>query len=204
MERYRAEYWPKSRRLRRYRIHMAPVERGYGEIDPKEHVLRIDISAHATDDQVCATVLHEMIHAAVGIGHGVLLGGNGTLAEAARANRGWIPRDGRAEWHLCVIPKRFRRCRALFRPVYLRQQREFRDLKGDILTPHAMATEIEDAAAEQDLKWREVWGRMVWRYGFVDMDGRLLPSAECYRAACRRGYRRGRRFLLGTQRAAAR
>lgn len=103
-----------------------------------------------------------------------------------------------------MIPKRFRHCRALFRPVYLRQQREFRDLEGEIVSPHAMATECEDAAAEQDLKWRDVWGEMVRRHGFVDMDGRLLPFAQPYRDACQRAYRRGRRTFLETQRAAAR
>jgi hypothetical protein len=66
-----------------------------------------------------------------------------------------------------------------------------------------MASECEDAAALQDLKWRDVWGHLVRRCGFVDMDGRLLPFARRYRAACQRGYRRGRRYFLAEQRTVA-
>jgi hypothetical protein len=203
MERYRRRYWPKSRRLPAYRIHVATVERGYGEIDPKEQVLRIDISAHTTDRQVRATVLHEMIHAAVGVGHGVQFWADmERLLKMHAPIEVGFPEMGEQSPHLCVIPKRFRRCRALFRRVYVRQQRGLPE-PDHTVTPEEMASECEDTAAEQDLKWREVWGEVARRYGFVDMDGRILKSAERYRKACQKAYKRGRLTFLETRRAAA-
>ena len=204
MERYRRKYWPESRRLRRYRILVARLDGYWGQIEPEERVLRIDISKHPSDRRVRATVLHEMIHAAVGVGHGVRFWAELERLLKLRAPiRVGFPEMGEQSRHLCVIPKRFRRCRALFRPVYLRQQREIQRLPSYTMTPEAMASECEDAALN-GLTWRDVWRQQARLYGFVDMDGKLLPFAERYRVACRRGYRRGRQDFLDTERAAVR
>jgi hypothetical protein len=77
-----------------------------------------------------------------------------------------FPEMGERGRHLCVIPNRFRRCRALFRPVYEGWQRQLQSFgPGHTVTPDEMASECKDAASEQDLKWRDVGGEMVRRMG---------------------------------------
>jgi hypothetical protein len=88
-----------------------------------------------------------------------------------------------------IIPRRFRRCRALFRPVFARQQRELDRLLRRpatsptlMLTPAVIEQECEDVAV-QGAEWRAVWLHQSRLHGFVDLDNRLLPWAKRYRQA---------------------
>jgi hypothetical protein len=112
-----------------------------------------------------------------------------------------FPELGERGEHLSIIPSRFRRCRRLFRPIYERQQRAFKRVKLPYmtLTPKDIETECEDAAVAGTV-WRAVWPFQARTYGFVDLDGRVLPWAKSYEIAARRGYVRGRRFFLGDER----
>ena len=72
-ERYRLLYWPRSRRLRSFRVRDAALGKLLGLCDYVAHVLTVDVGQHPSDQAVRATLLHEMIHAVVGHrkGHGV-------------------------------------------------------------------------------------------------------------------------------------
>ena len=65
-ERYRQRYWPTSRQLKAYRMQASSLSEAYGQCDSEARVLLIDVARHPSDREVGATVLHEMIHAAVG------------------------------------------------------------------------------------------------------------------------------------------
>jgi hypothetical protein len=63
------------------------------------------------------------------------------------------------------------------------------------LTPKDIETEWEEGAVAGTV-WRALWLLQARTYGFIDLDGRVLPWAKPYQVAARRGYVRGRRFLL--------
>ena len=70
-ERYRSMYWPRSRRLRSFRIENSELERCLGYCYLSDRLIRVDVKQHGSDRGVRATVLHEMVHAVVGRpGHG--------------------------------------------------------------------------------------------------------------------------------------
>ena len=203
--RCRLRYWPASRRLCLYRVEVASLQWEWGKCDFEGRVLSLDASRHSSDREVRATLLHEMVHAVVGRpGHGAPFW---TQLEYLLARRAPItlsfPELGEWGKHLCVIPVRFRRCRRLFAPIYRRWQREIeRKFKGrsKSLMPVDLETECEDAAIAGS-RWLDVWTYQARGFGFVDLDGRLLPWARNSRDACRRGYLRGRRFFLQDERA---
>lgn len=211
-DRYRRQYWPTSRRLKTFRVQASSLEEhvmGRCELDTR--VLLIDLSRHRSDRKLRATVLHEMVHAVVGRGghHAPFW----TQLEYLLARRAPItvgfPELGERGSHLHVIPARFRRCRRLFRPVHEREQRKLeRTIKalGGIemtLTPEMVAQECEDAAIE-GATWRAVWPYYARTWGWIDLDGRVSPTATPYRVAARRGYLKGRRFYLDEERLRAR
>ncbi len=203
---YRLRYWPASRRLRSYRVEMRSLDKAFGECDFKRHMLFIDVSRHRSDLDIRSTLLHEMVHAVVGVGrpgHGAPFW---THLESLLARRAPItvgfPELGESGRHLCMIPARFRRCRRMLAPVYRRSQRELKRESNRLNLPEEKVDferECEDAANE-GLSWREVWTNQAILYGLVDMDGRLLAKAKPYRDECRRGYRRGRRLYLSSNR----
>ena len=125
-ERYRVRYWPRSRRLRHYTIAATSLKEAYGECDYAARVLWIDVAIHRSDREVRATVLHEMAHAVVGRGgHRARFWAQLEYLLSRRAPVTIaFPELGEQSGHLGVIPRRFRRCRRLFRPVYERWQRE--------------------------------------------------------------------------------
>lgn len=208
-ERYRASYWPTSRRLKAYRIEAASLPNGwYGLCVFERHTLQVDLSKHPSDREIRATVLHEMAHAVIG-----LPGGHGApfwmQLEYLLSHRAPItvrfPELGERGSLLSIIPARFRRCRRLFRPVYERDQRAQRRLRLRLVrvTPKMIETECEDGALEGTM-WRVIWPLQSSTYGFVDLDGRVLPWARRYQVAARRGYVRGRRTFLEAERNRAR
>ena len=166
-------------------------------------MLHIDVSHHASERELRSTVLHEMIHAVVGRGgHHAPFWTHleHSLSQGAPIAVG-CPELGERGSHLGIIPRRFRRCRRLFRPIYERQQREINRMRLQpfALTPKVIETECEDAAIAGTV-WRALWQAQAGIYGFVDLDGRLRPWAKRFRAAARRGYARGRRFFLDDER----
>ena len=133
-ERYRMRYWPTSRRLRAFCVKVSQLERAYGQCDYDTKTLLIDVDAHRSDRELRATVLHEMIHAVLGAG------GHHSpfwtqleylLSERAPVTVGF-PELGERGTHLSLVPRRFRRCRRLFRPAYERQQREMEKLARNL------------------------------------------------------------------------
>ena len=70
-------------------------------------------------------------------------------------------------------------------------------------TPEMVAQECEDAAIE-GATWKAVWLHHARTWGWVDLDGCVLASAQPYRLAARRGYLKGRRFFLDEPRLRAR
>ncbi len=201
---YRLRYWPASRRLRSYRVEVRSLDKAVGECDFKGHMLFIDVLSHRSGLEIRATLLHEMVHAVVGRpGHGTPFW---TQLESLLARRAPItvgfPELGESGRHLSMIPTRFRRCRRMFAPVYHRSQRDLtRKIKRLNLLEEKVDFEREcEDAANEGLSWREVWTNQAILYGLVDMDGRLLAKAKPYRDECRRGYRRGRRLYLSSNR----
>src|SRR5262249_55425976 len=169
---------------------------GWCEYDAR--VLTVDVSEQS-DRDVRSTLLHEMIHAVVGrIGHDARFWAQleYLLAERAPITIGF-PELGESGSLLSVIPRRFRRCHRLFRPVEARYQRrleaQFRDVEGFTLTCDLMEQECRDAALE-GVAWKVLWRYQGRQYGFIDMDGRVLSWGQKYYQAARRGYVRGRRF----------
>jgi hypothetical protein len=65
-DRYRTAYFPRSRRLRRFSIECRRLQREFGLCDYGTRALFIDVERHRSDKELRGTVLHEMIHAAVG------------------------------------------------------------------------------------------------------------------------------------------
>jgi hypothetical protein len=133
-----------SRRLRTFRIAIQALEgQTYGRCEYSTRTLVVDPSHHPSDRELRATVLHEMIHAVVGRGghHApfwtelerlLALKARVTVGFPELAERGSAPH---------IIPRRFRRCRALFRPVFARQQRELdRLLRRPATSPTLMLT----------------------------------------------------------------
>lgn len=205
--RYRRKYWPTSRRLRRYSIRVAALDHYCGQCEYDTRTLLIDPAAHPSDRELRATVLHEMIHAVVGMGghHAPFWTQLEYLLARGAPVTVSFPELGERGSHLCIIPARFRRCRRLFRPAYERRQRALARIPVEAvgaLTPADLEQEAEDAAAGGG-PWRGLWAYMARTYGFVDLDGRTLPFAQKYRAALRRGYQRGRRFYLQNERTRA-
>lgn len=207
-DRYRVRYWPRSRRLRRYRIESALLRGPYGRCSFEERVLLIDLCRHPSEREIRSTVLHEMAHAVVGRGgHRAAFW---TELESLLRQRAPItvgfPELGEAGKHLCVVPNRFRRCRKFFAPVYRRQQRELErqisqaGMPSYDYTTGDMETECFDAAFLNGATWRDMWPRLAATWGFVDLDGCLLPWARKWRDAARRGYVRGRRSYLEEKR----
>jgi hypothetical protein len=197
--RYRLRYWPRSRRLLAYRVEVKALGDVWGRCDFKERVLLIDCLAHPDDRSIRATLLHEMAHAAVGRpGHGAPFW---TQLETLLAQRApmtvGFPELGEQGRHLYVIPARFKRCRRLLAPAYRRYQREIERRAASLPVERLdLETECHDAAAVEGLTWRHIWTYQARTWGFVDLDGRLLPWARQHHAAARRGYVRGRRLFL--------
>jgi hypothetical protein len=162
-------------------------------------MLHVDVSHHLSAGELRATVLHEMIHAVVGRGghHAPFWSQLEYLLSRRAPITVSFPELGERGSHLGIIPPRFRRCRGLFRPIYERQQRALKRMGLDAVTlrPTVIETECEDAAVA-GVVWRAMWPQQARIYGFVDLDGRVLPWAKPYQAAARRGYVRGRRFFL--------
>ena len=65
-DRYRLRYWPRSRRLRRFRIESTALKGPLGQCRLDDNVIAVDVRTHRHDREVRATVLHEMIHAVIG------------------------------------------------------------------------------------------------------------------------------------------
>ena len=65
-EEYRARYWSDEPVLRSYRIEPGTFDRAQRGWDPDARVIRIDLADHASDRELCATVLHEMAHVVAG------------------------------------------------------------------------------------------------------------------------------------------
>ena len=204
-ERYRSRYWPRSGRLLKFTIINSKLDGPWGLCDYDRLTLFVDIACHPADREVRETVLHEMIHAAVGKGgHGAAFW---TQLEYLLSEKAPIrvdfPELGEQGPHLCVIPRRFRRCRRLFEPIYRRQQRKFdketAGIKEFTYTTGQLEIEVYDAAVEGIL-WRVIWTHHARIWGWIDLDGRLLPWARNWHTAARKGYLRGRRFLLENER----
>jgi hypothetical protein len=198
-ERYRRRYWPSSRRLRRYRVQAGTLGDAFGECKFQDHLIVIDVAAHPSDRELRATMLHEMAHAVAGKpGHTspfwtqleYLLSRHAPITVS-------FPELGEQGGHLHIIPKRFRRCRRLFARVYRRRLQAFEREIAHLPTYQLdIAREFEDAASTENVAWRVLWQYYARRFGFVDLDGRLLPFARSYRDAARQGWVRGRRFYL--------
>lgn len=158
LARYRSRFWPRSRRLLRYTIRNTSLEPGYcGQIDYDADELLIDAVKCGTDRHVRSTVLHEMIHAVVGqVGHGARLWEQleYLLSKKAPITVG-IPELGEHGGQLCVIPKRFRRARKLFRSAFERAEKA-KDREGiaeQRMTLSDFEHEFEDVAAH-GADWR--------------------------------------------------
>ena len=177
-EQYRAEYWPRSRRLATYRVVTQDEDGAFGWIDYDQKILVVNVNAHKSDRDVRATLLHEMVHCVVG------RGGHGTpfwaqleylLKAGAPITVGFPELGEMGDW-IDIIPRRFVRCRRLFRPAYKARQKEiakmFARLSTTTITPADMATECYDMALD-GLKWRAIWAHQCRTWGFEDMDGRL-------------------------------
>jgi len=183
-------------------------------------VLTIDVAAHTSDREVRATVLHEMIHAVVGNAKGGHHAPFWTQLEYLLSCSAPVtirfPELGDRGTLLQVIPRRFRRCRRLSRPVHLRHQRQLIRMERDRVIPglpggtggepiHTtelltiVSQEAGDAAIE-GATWREYWRRCGAELSVVDLDGRTLPSGKPFWKAARRGWLRGRRQYLEQQR----
>ena len=186
----------------------APLDHLCGECDLAARVISIDLAEHSSDRKVRATLLHEMAHAAAGRpGHGspfwaqleYLLAQHASITVS-------FPELGERGRHLSAIPERFRRCRRRFAPAYRRDQlameREFAG-RWTSYTAADLETEAYDWAID-GAPWRGVWWTLAHTWGYVDLDGKVLPQARPYRAAARRGYIRGRRFWLKNERLKAR
>ena len=204
-ERYHSRYWPRSRRLLKFTIINSKLDGPWGLCDYDRLTLFVDIACHPADREVRETVLHEMIHAAVGKGgHGAAFW---TQLEYLLSEKAPIrvdfPELGEQGQHSCVIPPRFRRCRGLFEPIYRRQQRkvdkETAGIKQFTYTTGQLEIEVYDAAVA-GVRWRAVWTHYERMFGWIDLDGRLLPWARNWHTAARKGYLRGRRFLLENER----
>ena len=209
-ERYRLRYWQRSRRLKQYRIENRSLadQQIVGLCEFDKHLLTIDVAAHTSDREVRATVLHEMIHAVISKSNGghhapfwtqleylLKCGAPVTIGFPELAERGTL---------LQVIPRRFRRCRQLFRPAHLRYQRHLNHREGDRVIPAAklltiVSQEAEDAAMD-GATWRAYWRRCGAELSVVDLDGRTLPSGKQLRNAARHGWLLGRRQYLEEQR----
>ena len=210
VERYRNLYWPRSRRLRRYRIQRSELLEGaQGRCDATNHVLHVNVLAHVSDPEVRATVLHEMIHAVVDTadhaqGHGASFW---TQLERLLVCRAPVtvgfPELGESGSHPGIIPVRFRHCRRLFRRTHERHQqdlkRTFKDKTIIGILPRDTESASHDAALE-GLTWSAIWQHLAHEHGFIDLDGRLLPWARKHRVAARAGYLRGRQFFLEEKR----
>lgn len=200
-DRYRGRYWPTSRRLKAYQVQASSLERTAvrGRCDFEARVLRIDVSHHLSARELRATVLHEMIHAVVGRGghHAPFWTQLEYLLSRGAPITVGFPELGERGSHLSIIPPRFRRCRCQFRRIYERQQRAIKrmGLQAVTLTPKLIETACEDAAVAGAV-WHAIWLQQARTYGFVDLDGRVRPWAKPYQVAARRGYGRGRRFIL--------
>jgi hypothetical protein len=207
-ERYRRRYWPRARRLRRFRIQVSELDDAWGQCEYETNTLHVDVRGQS-DRHVRSTVLHEMIHAVVGRGgHAApfwtqlehLLKGKAPITVD-------FPELGERGEQLCVIPRRFRRARRRFAVAYDRRVRaiERRCMSSQTwrYTYGDMENQCEDAAALDGASWSPIWQHQAHTWGFVDLDGRLLPSAKPWRDAARRGGSRGRAFYREAQRAEA-
>lgn len=130
-ERYRVRYWPTSRRLASYHIKAASLEYVLGRCDLSNGALLINLPAHRSDREVRSTVLLTMIHAVNGrAGHHAPFWKEleGLLSKQAPITAD-SPELGEHDIHLKVIPRRFIRCRRLFRSAYERKQRAVAKMK---------------------------------------------------------------------------
>ena len=198
-QRYRTRYWPRRRRLLRYRVAFGELANVMGECRYADRLIVINLPCHRSDRELRSTLLHEMCHAVAGPGtrHNSpffeqlehLLSQGAPIAVGFPEN----PEGG----SVASIPARFVRCRRLFQPVADRRQRsvarQFRQ-RGHKLHQVAVG-EIADEfhqAASAEWKWREALAVIGRQYGFLDIDWRPLPFAEKFLPELRRAYRRGR------------
>jgi hypothetical protein len=203
---YRLKFWPSRRRLKSFRIEIATLDDAYGRCDFERKILLINVDAHPSDRELRATVLHEMVHAVVGRGgHDAAFWQEleYLLSRCAPITIG-LPELGERGGSLGIIPRRFRRCRRLFRPVFQRQQRElkrrFTGIRTRQLTPLLFGGEMEDLAALNNVSWRRAWAVKAREFDMVDLDGRVVEWAKRYRTAARAAYVRGRRFFRDDER----
>jgi hypothetical protein len=159
-ERYRLRYWPRSRRLKQFRIENRSLgdQGDMGLCEFETRMLTVDLSAHTSDREVRATVLHEMIHAVIGKGKGGHHAPFWTQLEYLLSRRAPVtigfPELGERGKFLQVIQPRFRRCRRLFRPVHLRHQRQLQRIERDRVIPgFPRVTVGEPIRGAELLKW---------------------------------------------------
>jgi hypothetical protein len=143
----------------------------------KTRMLIVDVSVHPSDREVRATVLHEMIHAVIGKdkeGHQAPFWTQleYLLSRGAPVTVGF-PELGERGTLLRVIPRRFRLCRRLFRPVHLRHQRRLKRMEREHVIPGLPGVVVGEHISEAELltilpqeaedmamdgaPWREYW-----------------------------------------------
>jgi len=86
-QRYNRRFW--TNKLRDYRVSIAKLNGPWGKCDERRKMILFDIEAHPSDYEVRSTLLHEMAHAAAGLGR--LTHGSGFWKEIERLLRKGAP-----------------------------------------------------------------------------------------------------------------
>lgn len=195
MARYRTQYWPRSRRLTRYRIQLATLD-CLGQCDYEQRALLLDIKRHSSDRDVRVTVLHEMAHVVAGrTGHGSRFWEQiEHLLQRGAPITVSFPELGEHGFQYPVIPRRFRLARRRFRDSasYRRYLRQFRGRQIISETPAVWEDRFEDYGQDVATTWKVCWRYEARQAGLVDLDGRIGTVGRQYLNAARRGWRRGR------------
>src|SRR5882672_5373980 len=169
--RYDDKYW--KRKLRRYSISEKNLGRYWGKCDPQSKSIWIDIEAHPSDVTIRSTLLHEMCHAAAGVGK--VSHGYNFWAQVEKLLRLGAPialhcpETGGHQILKGVVPARFPLSRKAMDRIGEKRSRLEYKIDGTFDIQDHVSLRCEDFAA---LAWRDAKLIIGAEIGLTDVQGR--------------------------------
>jgi len=202
---YNKTYW--CGKLPQHAVRVGKLNDCFGECNYKKREIVVDIDAHQDDRGICATLLHEMTHAAAGFcgvdGHGYKF-----YAQTERLLRLGAPVDvGMSETPglrilADVVPRRFHLARkAMERAEAARQRGVLRAAKNHPFRKFTVGHILNDfESAALEMTERAAVFCVGEKHGLLDVEGKPKSRrAARFIAKGRRAFRASRKNFLQTK-----